>query len=366
MSEEARNLKSTLGLLLCRVIVPVWVLTGATLKFIKASPSTLPQNFLKVADTWGINLNVLLATLISLEFLAVVVMVLLARFARAMAIFMLACFCLILIGEIIAGHGSCGCFGGAFTWSPLTMLIVDGALLIGVILFRPAPSVGREFAKWPVAAAAVLVVAGGATSYGTIMSGAGPVALNEPGDDGPAPVDPGESSSGGETPSNGDDAGPTPVAPTLPGYPESRTNPNPKPFPSVGYWYTQNLDEWTGRKWQQIELLQFMHTWPKGLDQGTRYVVFFKTDCDHCQDMFYNDLAPNPELASKVTAVQVPVSKMLMNKPDNAWEIPRTRCEMLALPKGIDWIFTTPLSLRIEDGIVTCAEEGDHTKCLDL
>ena len=40
--------------------------------------------------------------------------------------------------------------------------------------------------------------------------------------------------------------------------------------------------------------------------------------------------------------------------------------ELLELPMGCKYTITTPLSLRIEDGKITCAQEGDHKECLGL
>ena len=34
------------------------------------------------------------------------------------------------------------------------------------------------------------------------------------------------------------------------------------------------------------------------------------------------------------------------------------------MPIGPDYIITTPLAIRIEDGRISCIEEGDHATCL--
>jgi len=93
-------------------------------------------------------------------------------------------------------------------------------------------------------------------------------------------------------------------------------------------------------------------------------VTFYGRTCDHCDDMFHADLT-DPALGSMTTAVEVPVSKDEL-RGSNPWPMAETRCEHLQLPVGCDWIFTTPLTLTIEDGIVTCAEDGGHTRCMGL
>ena len=135
--------------------------------------------------------------------------------------------------------------------------------------------------------------------------------------------------------------------------------------PKQGYWFTpSDMSEWVGRPWREIDLLKFLDTPPKGMDGPKHFVVFYSRTCDHCQEMFEYDLVDDA-LGSMVTAVEVPDSKTVLRSPD-AWAMPPTKCEHLALPLGYDWIMTTPVAIRVENGIVTCAEEGGHAKCLEL
>jgi hypothetical protein len=124
------------------------------------------------------------------------------------------------------------------------------------------------------------------------------------------------------------------------------------------------MGDWVGKPWTEVELLNFMETKPSGLDSGKRYVVFYNRTCDHCEEMFIYDLM-DPQLAAMVTAVEVPDSETVMTSP-NAWVMPMNDCELLALPLGCNWIMTTPIALRIVDGVVECAVEGSHRECLEL
>ena len=95
-----------IGQILSRVIVPAWVLTGAVFKFMEATPRNLPgKTILTLADRFSLDLNWTLAVLIGLEFMAVAVMLCLARLARPMALFVLSVFCLVLIGEMAPPPG---------------------------------------------------------------------------------------------------------------------------------------------------------------------------------------------------------------------------------------------------------------------
>ncbi len=320
-----------IGLVLCRIVVPLWVLSGAVFKLIERSPRTLPrETILNVADGLGLHLYGLLATLIALEFLAIAVMVFLGRFARAMALFMLTAFCLILIGELVGGNFTdCGCLG-ANSPPPWVMLMIDGTLLGGVVLFKPTRVAAARVGRWPVATALIVILAGFGTSFGLVIPA------------GRAP---------GTTDGNGP---PQPDDPSV----------NPAPAALSGYWFASEVESWIGKPWQEIDLFTYMRKWPKEMDSAKRYVVFYSRTCDHCEAMFWEDLT-DPALGSMVTAVEVPQSKSVLTSSD-AWPMPATECELLALPLGCDWIITAPLTITVENGTVTCATEGDHIQCMGL
>ncbi len=320
-------MQAKIGQILSRVLVPAWVLTGALFKLYETSPRLLPkETILKVADDLGINLYHLLAVLIGLEFFAVAVMLCIAKLARPMAIFMLSLFCLILIGEMALGNlKSCGCLG-ANSPPPWVMLVVDGGLLFGVIVFNPRPLIPTLSSRRPLIPAAVISLVGFVVSFVIVL---------------PA-------------------GKPTPPPPPIAG-----PGPGPAPAPALpGFWLLSDATEWVGKPWTEVELFTFMNPKPSGLDSGKRYVVFYNRTCDHCEDMFRNDLT-DPQLAAMVTAIEIPASKTQLTSP-NAWVMPMNDCELLALPVGCDWIMTSPVALRIVDGVVECATEGDHRECMEL
>jgi hypothetical protein len=340
-----------LGFILCRLLVPLWVLTGALFKLTEHTPRLLPQNILYVfVKTMGMDSYALLAMLIALELLAVGVMLFVGRIARVMAILMLGAFVAILISEIAAGHTSCGCFGSR---SPniWLMLGIDASLLLGSVLFVPgAPAPDTRRAVWPIPAAAAFAVLGAIASLAVVIPA------------GKAPPPP--STGGGESRGGGGGAL-TPVSvdhcAVAAG---TTTNPGPRPLP--GSWLTpSDVGQWVGKRWCELDIFQFMERWPSGLDGPRRYVVFYSRTCDHCEEMFAFDLATDDALAALVAAVEVPASKT-ERIDGGAWEMPPTRCELLELPLGCDYILTTPLVLRIEKGVIACAQEGGHAECMEL
>jgi hypothetical protein len=322
---------------LLRAIVPLWICAGATFKLLEGNPGLLPKGILIDAHKLGINLDALLATLISIEYVAAIAIVFLPRLARPTAIFMLAVFCLVLLREIAAGNTSCGCLG-AKSPSPFVMLIIDGAMLAGILLLKPRRWTTAPARRWPVAAAIVLAGAAAGTSFGWLLPMQPTAPLPPP----PDPVTPGLTS-GGAT--GGERV--------------------PEPLPLPTYWFESDYQTWVGRDWTEVDLFRFMDVPPVGLTGGKWYVVFYGRTCDHCEVMFRDILAPNPDLARRVIAIEVPT------EDDGAvaagsWEVPATACRMMRLPAGVNWIITTPLALRIEYGLIVCSEEGDVTACFEL
>jgi len=333
---------------LVRVIVPLWILTGAVFKLVEFAPSTLPETIREPAANMGMDLHVLLPVLIGLEFLAVAVLFFIRPLARLMALFMLGVFCLILIGELLKGNTSCGCLGGASP-PPWVMLAIDGAMLVGVLATSIAMLMaGERFLPWtprlqrvPYIAAVALTAAGFSLSFGALAAD-----INER-----------QNIVSGQ---NDDDANGAPQ--NQPNDP--RANPDAKSLP--GYWMTtgDEPESWEGKSWREIDIFQYMKRLPSDMDAPLKYIVFYRRNCSHCATMFNNDFV-HSAIGSKTTAIEVPMDKSTMTPP-NPWPMPDTKCELMELPLGVDWIITTPLALRIENGIVTCANEGDHTPCISL
>ncbi len=297
-----------IGRVLARAVVPAWVLTGAVFKLVERTPNNLPSQIVSTARDLGVDLDILLRTLIGLEFMAAAVMIFVARLARPAAIFMLACFCAILVGELWAQSGSCGCFG-SIKIHPGVMLAIDGALLLGVVFFRPPAGAGAEREpRWPLVAAALAIAAGFGASFGM----PGRTVLTTTVQDGGNGVKP----------------------------------------PPRGFWYAKAIDQWPGRSLEELdELFSVIPDRPDGLAAGRKRVVLFRRDCEHCEEMFYNYFGGPLEVP--VTAYEIPVKE-----PE--WEVPRAEgVTVLRLPYDEKfWVVQTPLVITLQDGKVVCAREG--------
>ena len=328
-----------IGILLMRVIVPLWVLAGAIFKLAERVPGNLPQQMVNYFKQQHIDLGLALRTLIGLEFLAVIVMVLMPRLiSRLMAIFMTASFCAILINEIAAGSKDCGCFGSA-SMNPWVMLAIDGALLIALLLFRPgagAPSQPRPARLMPrpaILAAAIGLIG---TSFGVTF------ALPEKELE--------------TAPTNGETLNTTDTHVPL----DSGSSLDPAPAQSawtprkLGAWHSPRPDEWIDKSWREISLLQFMKDEPQGLDEGRMYLVFYRKSCEHCHELFQTHFMG--KLAISTIAIAIPPDN---NGPEGSVHpMPCTDCTQWSLPGGPQWMITAPLIVALEDGKVVCAAEG--------
>ncbi len=68
-SASSPTIASRVGMALTRVVVPLWVLSGAVFKLREPTPTNLPSSFVSAAKDWNIDLGLMLSTLIGLEFL---------------------------------------------------------------------------------------------------------------------------------------------------------------------------------------------------------------------------------------------------------------------------------------------------------
>jgi hypothetical protein len=378
-----------IGTMLTRIVVPLWILTGAVFKLVERTPSNLPSQIVRLAKDQQLDLALVLRSLIGLEFLAIAVMLFLPRFARVMAIFILACFCAILINEIRVGATSCGCFG-TVKINPWIMLAIDGLLLSAVILFRPIPAAknpttvdgsGNPWRRnWPIAAVIAIIAGLGvafvAPEKPTIAQPTEMLADTSPAGNAPLPPSPkpGDGVGEGAKPqaAKPDATGAlSPQQTTVPapaaaqqvdaGAPakDPTRNPSPLPLPS---WFSPSVDKWVGQPWRETELFRFMPVWPRNLDEGRHYVIFYSKTCDHCHLLLENFFAGQPPISTVL--IEIPAKSPTGEPP---LPMPTKVAQFLSLPKGPDWMITTPLMAAIEDGKVVCAQEGadpDDPKCL--
>ena len=344
-SGDPTGLRAALGTSLVRAVVPAWVLAGALFKLLEASPKTLPlATILTPANRLGLDLHVLLAAIIALEFLAAGGMLLVRRLAKPTAVFMLAAFCGVLVNEMHAGAASCGCFGARSPPLPL-MMAIDGTLLLAVLALAPCPGPGG-LAPARLLGALGFGAAGAALAFLVVVPRTPVLRAGDGG--GPDRPQAATRTADGAAPS-------TSTA-------DPARNPAPAPLPAA--WMARDLEaEVLARPWRDFALFKLMPRWPSGLDSGKHYVIFYSRTCDHCQTLFQVVLLR--PFDAPVHGVEIPPLKA--SQGGTPWDMPALPgVELLELPAGPDYIVTTPLVLTVEDGIVTCAQEGDYRRCLGV
>lgn len=336
------KITGTIGIILVRIVIPLWVLSGALFKITERSPSLLPKNFMVQVEALGIDLYWALALLIAFEFIAVAIMLFIPSLARQMALFMLSAFCLVLLNELRAGNfDSCGCLGSVSP-PPWLMLIIDFALLIGLVLFKPRPvAITTERTAWTIVTVLVLITSG--TTFALVLSEMGPSTV----------VEVVQNTGTG----NADDT--TATAPETTGTPDAGGTAMTLPS-----YYLLDTTDWVGRNARDIDLVNYVDGLADSVQEGQHYLIFYSRTCDHCQmllELHYGFGAPVP-----TTLIAIPEQKDGF-ETEGLLDQPCLDCRELELPVGCEWLMTPPLVVAIEDGTVQCAkeaEDSDVPECL--
>jgi hypothetical protein len=264
---------------------------------------------------------------ITIECLAVALMVLVPKVARPTAIFMLGSFCLVLLWEMFNGNVTeCGCLA-SFSPPPWIMLGVDFLLLIGVCAL-PVKRGLEPNARAGIALAGFIAVAVGVVSFMRVPDA--PVIAPTPAGDATATTDDGTQDSQTQTPQ---------VA--LPAY------------------YQPDVERWAGEPIDTIDLVQWTAGLPSNLNEGRHYLIYFSNTCEHCFELLLTHF--DFDLPAPTTLIAIPETTEGFAE-DGLLENPCVECgTVLTLPVGVDWLMTPPIVIAIEDGIVQCAKEAEDT-----
>ena len=346
------------GTLLCRLIVPGWIVAGAGFKLWERNPQLLPKPVTDVTDflfvkTLGIPresyLDPAMRGMVAIEIAAAMLMFVgPIQASRAIGLGMLGLFCTILGVLIASGAASCGCFGASGP-SPTAMLAIDAALLVGLLVFRPrglrttlADGLRRTAILLPVP----LLVAVG-IAFG-VPKKAG-VALAPPE---PATADPATKTDPAATTNTTKpvDATQAPVAPT------AKANAWPAAPATAKPWYAPEFDTWKGQRLDAQEVMLLIpQPLPANLNEGRHHVVLMREDCDHCHELLTKYFSGKLDTPTLTVAVPDATGELLEN--------PCLECGKATFPKGITYVFSTPVLLTVQDGVVvgvcTNSEDAD-------
>jgi len=317
------NLRSSVAVLVARVIIPLWLATGGVLKLIDGSPSNLPAAMVKLFGGLGFDLRFVLEFSIAVEFIVVGVMILLPGLARFAGILMLGSFLPVLISDVAMGASSCGCFG-AVQIPPWVTLITDLAFFACLVFLArgvPRLKMPRSLPTRQVVAAGIWSVVSVAVAFGLTPSGISGQSVE---------------SAGSEITSTG---------------------------PAEGY-YLPDYTAWTGTPFLEIDVAAWIRGLPDDIAVGQQYVLFYRKDCEHCHELmefFFADELPLP-----TTAVAVPEKAGFPSVGVQPFVC--GSCRLAELPAGVDWFLQTPVLVKLSDGVVECAAEvtAAEPTCLDI
>jgi hypothetical protein len=309
------------GTLLCRIVVPGWILAGAGFKLWERNPQLLPKPVTDVTDflftgMLGIPketyLDPAMRGMIAAEIAAAILMLVApVQAARAIGALMLTLFCTILGVLILSGAASCGCFGASGP-SPGWMLGIDLAMLVGLLTLAPRgrrPD-ARELRGRLLAVLPVPVVVGATVAF-AVPQRAEVVLPAEPATVAAAPAT---------------DAWPPAPAAAKP-------------------WYAPEFEAWKGQRLDAQELMLLVpRPLPLDLNTGRRHVVLMREDCEHCHELLLKYFGG--PLQTPTVSIAVP------DATGEPLENPCSECAQAAFPKGITYVFSTPVLLTVQDGVV--------------
>jgi hypothetical protein len=120
--------------------------------------------------------------------------------------------------------------------------------------------------------------------------------------------------------------------------------------------YFPQFQEWLGDHMMEQELAQLLpRPLPPGISNGEQLIIFYRGDCDHCQEMFLTYFSA-PELETPVLAVDV-----MDYDVAGGLEFYCDACDVAELPTGPSYLIQTPVVLRLENGIITCVGDGTNS-----
>lgn len=312
-------------------LVGLWILAGGLGKLLNGTPAILPGPIRDLA--FGMEWNFRIAIVVEI---AVGVGALLTpkRFWAPVTAVMLV-FLGVLGAVIAAGEESCGCFGAEFPIPPLGMLAIDGALLLAMLAARPWRI--ESDPKRPIGfvwlAAAVAGAIAPFAKFGlpaSASSGVVDVAA-----DGDAPTT---------------TAAATTTAP--PAKPEGPWQAPPKD--QWPHWVdTSNFPSWVGQPLWRTPIGTWVDT--TGFPDDVT-VILWRKSCDHCAEEL-RKLARDPDpgpLALVRLADDAGMPAVVEQKPSVPKQLDRVT------PTGLTWMFSTPVVVEVEGGVVTSIEE--HTE----
>ncbi len=331
-----------------RLVIPLWLLGGAIVKLTERNPKLLPPPVLSVVQFFNgwvsvtpvVWLDVSMRAIVFAEFTLVAVMLCMPRFARSVAIAILSLFCIILLSLIVpafvtsgftgAWKGSCGCFGSGGP-NPVVMLAIDFTLLVLAVISRRRPAHDAAESVWLGLPSAVTLACIGAAVV-VMVPPRSDIAIIAPTPELVVPA-----------PAVVTERNP----PTVPQVVPSVVTPWPGMPASADPYYVPDFSTWRGSRLDSQAMARLMTQPPPAtINTGTWFVMFYREDCDHCHDLLQSHFSGS--LTTPTLTIAIPDTD-----PAASLEMPCSECQLRTLLKGPEYVLTTPVLLRVVDGVIT-------------
>ncbi|MSR40678.1 MAG: hypothetical protein EXS10_02100 [Phycisphaerales bacterium] len=128
----------------------------------------------------------------------------------------------------------------------------------------------------------------------------------------------------------------------------------PKAWPSLpaqlnGY-YVAEFGQLVGTRLDANDFGVLIQKPPAKLNEGRWIVIYYRQDCDHCQELMMTHFTG--ALKVPTLAVAVPDAD-----PNGLLDMACDTCSLAQLVKGPDYVIQTPIVVSMQDGVVTCIVE---------
>ncbi len=298
-----------IGDVLVRIVLPLFIASGALAKVLYGSPYELPQFILYYSRAvFGLGELHTFLIIVATELCLALTLVLQRRWSFPLARMILIGFIAVLLLQWLdsarrGGPSSCGCFGAA---SPPIgiMLAFEGVMLILTFALprrRGNPEIGstRYFVLWILCVLAIL------SSFSTQRFGLIGVLR-----------------------------------------------------PDADMVEVELLQDAKGRRFADLRIAKYLDKQPADLPNSEQYWVLYRLSCPFCHELFkarFNVRDPGKTtVAVEIPLFPLPPSKEASDDPLGLIYEPIVcaGCERATLPGGREWKIQTPLVIHVKDGVV--------------
>jgi len=338
-----------IGTLVCRAVIPLWILAGAAFKLLERDPNLLPApvkttitRLHSMAGSGELHefMNASMRSIIAVEFMLAGGMIFLPRLSRALALATLGFFIALLGWLIWTGQTKCGCFGAKGP-SPMVMIVLDGALFLLAAFFAPSRRGGS------ILGFVALSIVGLAVAFGVPKK---QVVLDAPPPEARAESETTAPSGAQTTTSAPQDGAPSTAAPPPAAWP-------PMPATPQGF-YMPEFGKWVGKPLSNDPIMHVIQRpLPDGIDRGKWHVVIYRVDCDHCQELLNTHFAGT--LQTKTLLIAIPDSA---GEPLPLDVTDAVKTQFMRGANGPDYVIKPPVVITVVDGIVkaVCEDTDDE------